>query len=190
MRLSISQYAVMFNHMDILEFIKKNMPSAFFIVGQLQLPAIVIAAQRNRHNIVLFIDECTRCFIPSVMQPTAKDSSMVVYRGHYSLIEKILGRKDADVQPTLNYYLDSHVDLSDNLIVDPGIFRQLDILGASLKKYFEDRIGLDRYRKQYIMEYIDTRREHCLELDRKTSFWCYQYIPVPDVPFLYGLDSS
>ncbi len=186
-RLSLAQYAVITNFRSLIEFIKKKMPTAFFIVGRLRLPPIIIAAQRGHPDLVQLIDECTREHLSSALQKKLKDHSMVIYRGHYPLIERILGNREADVQSTLSYYLDTQADLTNDQEIDPTIFRQLMIFGASLSRYFADRPNLDRRRCLYINDFMELRRRCRHEQDEKASAWCYIYLPVPEVPFLYGL---
>lgn len=196
--MSVAQYAVLHGRMDILEYMGNRTPACLIITGCLRLPAIVMAAQQDRYDLVDYIYSKTKTYIIS-RTPISKNNPRHVYQGHLPLIEMIVRReeeKSVDVQPTLNFYLDAYLNLSDAQEIDQRIFKQLFVLGASLERYFQERPRLCSKRRTYIQTFMQLRDEYFGESDERAAAWCYESMALVapssltsegGVPYLHGL---
>lgn len=189
MELSVAQYAVVFKLQHIIDYIARCMPSTFLVMGALCTPPIVLAAQRNYFDIVEQIDKATRIAVNTLMRSVSKDSSVLSYKAHYPLIQRILGVECGNVQITLNYYLDTYADLTNKRTVDPAIFKQLEVFGASVERYIEARPKIPAYRLHYIRQFFEFRKSKFSVEDTQASLWYYMYLSL-EVPYIHGLTAD
>ena len=153
--LSVAQWAAQHGDFELVELIDELDYQALFVVGQLHVPAIVLAAQGQHQLIVDVIDariQTVRGHIHTA-EPFGLGLPSQVHFGHAALIEWVMGRSST-VQQTLDYYLSTYEVLS-VAGVQQGIFGQLEMIGASVERHFELHPWLSSERREYIVRYME-----------------------------------